>query len=278
MSATARTAWLDAWEGSSTPSPRVRPSAYSQRQRARDDRPHVRRDDRRVPREVRGRVRPDAWTPDYGDAPEWTGSVVRMSEARAARRASPVSRSADTTSTDIPAIEDYDWEAAARRRPRANECERVILHSDRSVEARISSSRYYAREATARKHRPLPEAARRETPPRMRVVRPKTSVWRLRILVSVFAALIVALTVITPIVINTAAAGLEAAVGQAEAQQEQLAADTAALSSQISSLSSPQRVAEQAAQLGLVPAGQVSYLATGGQMLASEGDTTVAGR
>jgi len=112
----------------------------------------------------------------------------------------------------------------------------------------------------------------------MRVVRPKTSVWRLRILVSVFAALIVALTVIAPIVINTAAAGLEAAVGQAEAQQEQLAADTAALSSQISSLSSPQRVAEQAAQLGLVPAGQVSYLATGDQMLASEGDTTVAGR
>lgn len=278
MSATARTAWLDAWEGSSTPSPRVRPSAHSQRARPRDDRAHVRRDGRRLPREERGRVRPDAWTPDYGDAPEWVGSVVRMSEARAARRLSPVSRSVDTTSTDIPAIENYDWEAAAQRRPRANECERVILHSDRSVEARISSSRYYAREATARKHRPLPEAVRRQTPPRMRVVRPKTSVWRLRILVSVFAALIVALTVITPIVINTAAAGLEAAVGQAEAQQEQLAADTAALSSQISSLSSPQRVAEQAAQLGLVPAGQVSYLATGEQMLASEGDTTVAGR
>ena len=77
---------------------------------------------------------------------------------------------------------------------------------------------------------------------------------------------------------SSAVAGMESAVGQAESQQQQLAADTAALSSQISSLSSPQRVAEEAAQLGLVPANEVSYMSSGEQMLASEGDTTVAGR
>jgi cell division protein FtsL len=79
-------------------------------------------------------------------------------------------------------------------------------------------------------------------------------------------------------VTSSAVAGLESAVGQAEAQQQQLAADTAGLSSQVSSLSSPQRVAQEAAQLGLVPANDVSYLTSGEQMLASEGDTTVAGR
>jgi cell division protein FtsL len=110
------------------------------------------------------------------------------------------------------------------------------------------------------------------------VVNHRVPRWRLGVLVTVVAALFIGLLVVAPIMTNSAVAGMESAVGQAETQQQQLAADTAALSSQISSLSSPQRVAEQAAQLGLVPANDVSYLASGEQMLASEGDTTVAGR
>jgi cell division protein FtsL len=102
--------------------------------------------------------------------------------------------------------------------------------------------------------------------------------WRLSLVAGIFAALLIGVTVIAPIMTSSAVAGLESAVGQAEDQQQQLAADTAALSSQISSLSSPQRVAEQAAQLGLVPSNDVSYLSSGEPMLASEGDTTVAGR
>ena len=284
MSATARSAWLDAWEGTSTPSPRRAPSrrshrnAYPRERHARDAGERARGVGSRVPAGEHRSTPLDSWRPDYGNASEWMGSVVRISEARGARRKPVSERRVEAVDADIPPIRDYDWDAAARRRPRADECERVILHTDRSVEARISNTRYYGREATARKPLPRVETVRRTSQPRMRVVRSRTPVWRLRILVGVFAALIVGLTVISPIVINSAAAGLEAAVGQAEATQEQMAAEAAALSSQITSLSSPQRVAEQAEQLGLVPADQVSYLATGDQLLASEGDTTVAGR
>ena len=78
--------------------------------------------------------------------------------------------------------------------------------------------------------------------------------------------------------ISSAVAGMESAVGQAEAQQQELAADTAALRRRSPRLSSPQRVAEQAAQLGLVPAERCQLRGAGDRMLASEGDTTVAGR
>lgn len=232
MAATARTAWLDAWEGSSTPSYRAR------------------RDDRST-RRYREEGRPLAPSPRVQGP-----TKVRQS----------------------PAIEDYDWEAAARRRPGRNECERVILHADRTIEARASSSRYYSRDAAARVADPRPQAARRVDPPRLRVIKHKASRWRLGLIAGIVGVLLVAVTVVAPIITSSVVAGLESAVGQAEAQQQELAAETAALSAQISSLSSPQRVAAEAAQLGLVPANDVSYLATGGQMLASEGDTTVAGR
>jgi cell division protein FtsB len=93
-----------------------------------------------------------------------------------------------------------------------------------------------------------------------------------------FALFLVGTGVVTPVLINSAVTGVETAVGRAEAEQAQLAAETAALEAQISSLSSPQRVAEEAAHLGLVPANEVSYLSSGTPLLASEGDTEVAGR
>jgi cell division protein FtsL len=71
---------------------------------------------------------------------------------------------------------------------------------------------------------------------------------------------------------------VESAVGQLETQQKQLTADNSSLSAQISALSSPDRVAEQAGRLGLEPAKSVEYVAAGTQTAVAEGATTVAGR
>ncbi len=298
MPSTARATWLDAWEGPSTPSPYTyrsapprpredryaRQSAYSRSAKYAAPRPaHYSAPPPRPRSEARfeappTRVPSAARYSDWADAAEWTGSVVHMSAARAARLPMAEPRRDRMSIPEAPAIRDYDWEAAAQRRPRRDECERVILHTDRSIEARMSCTRHYGKEATARRADPWPEAPRRPAKPRLRVVKHKVPRWRLGMVAGVFALLFIGLTVVAPILTSSAVAGMESAVGQAEAQQQQLAADTAALSSQISSLSSPQRVAAEAAQMGLVPANDVSYLASGEQQLASEGDTTVAGR
>jgi hypothetical protein len=69
---------------------------------------------------------------------------------------------------------------------------------------------------------------------------------------------------------------VETRVGGMERSAAQLSASISALSSQVSALSAPGRVAEQAAQLGLVPAEQVHYVQSGTG--TAEGDVTVAGR
>ncbi len=179
---------------------------------------------------------------------------------------------------EVAPIFEYDWEAAARRRPVGDECERVILHADRSVEARMSATRYYATGAAARVPEPWPEAPRREARPHLRVVKRRVPRRRLGLLAVAVGLVLVGAIIVAPMMMSSAVAGVEAAVGQAEAQQEQLAAETAALAAQISSLSSPQRVADEAVQLGLAPASEVSYISSGGPLLAGESDTTVAGR
>jgi len=345
MPSPARSAWLDAWEGASTPSPsgyrgsvqRAREERYAREPaRARSQR-YLEREDSRgsvvrpaydawAPRSGGRAARPgyETWAPglvrDTGPAsvvwPEETlGSVIRLSEARAreaaradarengqerrsgGRRGKAERQNAGTRNRqvaryeprvpeqllvpDVAPIRDYDWEAAARRRPAGNECERVILHADRSVEARMSSTRYYGREATAPVAQPWPQAPRRQAAPHLRVVTRRVVRRRLAVLAVAFGLLLVGSTVVAPMMTSAAVAGVEAAVGQAEAQQEQLAAEAAALAAQISSLSSPQRVAEEAALLGLAPAQEVSYVSpelSGGPMLASEGETTLAGR
>jgi cell division protein FtsL len=91
-----------------------------------------------------------------------------------------------------------------------------------------------------------------------------------------FGVALLGVGIITPMLVATAATDVESQVGRMENTQTQLAATIAALSSQISALSAPDRVAEQATQLGLLPAEKVRYLQSGtGEM---EGDTTVAGR
>jgi cell division protein FtsB len=266
MPSTARVAWIDAWEGASTPSPYTYRSTAP---RSRDERYACYS---AQTRSVRYTERPPArvsqWRADWADASEWTGSVVRMSAVRKAPRPVVDRRRDQVDIHEAPAIDNYDWEAAARRRPARNECERVILHADWSIEARMDSTRYYATEATARRPEVWLDAARRQAAPRMKVVKHKVPRWRLGLVAGIFGVLLIGLTVVAPIMASSVVAGLESAVGQAEAQQQQLAADTAALSSQISSLSSPQRVAQEAAQLGLVPANEISYLPSGEKMLA----------
>lgn len=149
------------------------------------------------------------------------------------------------------------------------------------VEAHISSTRYYSREATARVPEPVRER-REEIPvalPEVKVAAQRRRVpWAAVLLALVFAAVLLGASVVAPVLINSAATGLEKEVGQLERQQSSLAADAAALSAQISALSSPERVSEQAARLGLGPAQSVHYLELETGVAATEGDTTVAGR
>lgn len=91
-----------------------------------------------------------------------------------------------------------------------------------------------------------------------------------------FAAVLLCVAVVSPMLLSSRATELESQVGRMENTETQLSASIAALSSQIATLSAPERVAEQAAQLGLQPAERVYYMQSG--PVGTEGDTTVARR
>jgi cell division protein FtsL len=94
--------------------------------------------------------------------------------------------------------------------------------------------------------------------------------------VLVFAALLLSVAVVSPMLLSARATTAESQVGHMENTEAQLSASIAGLSSQIAALSSPERVAEQAAQLGLQPVERVFYLESASA--GTEADTTVAGR
>jgi cell division protein FtsL len=91
-----------------------------------------------------------------------------------------------------------------------------------------------------------------------------------------FAALLLCASIVSPMLLTSGATGVESQVGRTESSQARLSAEIAALSSQISALSAPDRLVEQATQLGLQPADKVHYVQSG--MAGTEVDTTVAGR
>jgi cell division protein FtsL len=91
-----------------------------------------------------------------------------------------------------------------------------------------------------------------------------------------FAVVLLGVSIISPMLLTSGVTEAESQVGRMESDQARLLGTITALSSQISALSAPDRVAEQAAQLGLQPAEKVHYLQSG--MAETEGDTTVAGR
>lgn len=158
----------------------------------------------------------------------------------------------------------------AARRSAAREAARVA--------ARARTTRYYGREATARLPEPVPQAEHVEVVPALNLVARRRPRWGLVLLALAFALVLVGSAVVAPVMINSATTEVESVVGQAEAKQKELATATSAIAAQISTLSSPQRVAEQAAQLGLVPAEDVNYMAAGAGAGPTEGDTEVAGR
>jgi cell division protein FtsL len=91
-----------------------------------------------------------------------------------------------------------------------------------------------------------------------------------------FAVALLGLGIVGPMLLASGATDLESQVGRLENEQAQLTATIAGLSSQISALSAPERVAEQATQLGLLPADTVHYVQSGTE--GTEVDITVAGR
>lgn len=147
------------------------------------------------------------------------------------------------------------------------------------VDARTHSVRYYGREATARR---LSQAEREfqsdRALPELKIVRRRRPRWGAVVVAVVMASLLLAVSMVVPMLISAATTELESAVGELEARQGEVAAAASSLSAQVSALSSPERVVEQAVQLGLVPAQSVHYLQVESGTAAAEGDTTVAGR
>jgi cell division protein FtsL len=148
--------------------------------------------------------------------------------------------------------------------------------SEARATARSRAIRYYGREATARLPQPSSEIERIQPLPQPRLVSRRRPQWPTITVALLFAALLLGVSIVSPMLLASEATGVESQVGRMESHQAELSASIAALSSQISALSAPERVAEQAAQLGLQPAEKVHYVQSG--TAGTEGDTTVAGR
>lgn len=146
------------------------------------------------------------------------------------------------------------------------------------VRARATSTRYYAREATARLPQPVLEAPRTEVLAEIKVGGKRRPRWGLLTVILGLVALLLGAAVICPVLLSSAATDLEAQVGRLEAKQKDLSAAESTLSAQISGLSSPERIAEEAYRLGLRPAASVHYVEVGAASNVAEGGTTVAGR
>jgi cell division protein FtsL len=147
------------------------------------------------------------------------------------------------------------------------------------VHGRSSSARYYGREATARVPKPLPEAPRRQPLTEIKVAQvSRRRPWRFSLVAVAFCLVLLAAGYIVPVLVSSSTTDLEAATGRLETKQQALTQAGTDLSAQVSSLSSPERLAEQAVNLGLEPAATVHYLEIDAGAAAAEGDTTVAGR
>jgi hypothetical protein len=141
---------------------------------------------------------------------------------------------------------------------------------------RVRTTRYYGREATARVSQPAPEVDSAKALPRLKVVTRRRPRWGMAILALAFVALLLGGSIVLPMLVSSAATGVESAIGQMESRQKELAIATSGLSAQIAALSAPDRVAEQAAQLGLEEASSISYMTADAGSAATEGESTVA--
>lgn len=162
-------------------------------------------------------------------------------------------------------VDDAELSAAARR-------------SAARSSARVQTTRYYGKEATARLPQREIETEQERPRPELTVVvkrRPRKGAIAL---VVTLAALLLGVGFVCPVLIGSAATGVESELGRLELQQKELAATASRLSTEVATLSAPDRIAEQALELGLAPAAKVHYLDAAGDVAVSEGDATVAGR
>ena len=150
--------------------------------------------------------------------------------------------------------------------------------SQARLAARARTVRYYGKEATARIPQVEPEAEYALPLPELKIVAHRRP--RLGVVMLIVAALVLLLAtgVVCPVLIGTATTGVESAMGRLESKQEELSALASELAAQVAALSAPDRIAEQAAEMGLVPATTVQYLDAAQDVAGTEGDTTAPGR
>lgn len=155
---------------------------------------------------------------------------------------------------------------------------RAALRSAARAEARVRSHRYYGPGATARLPRPSSATEREAATPALRVVTRRRARWPLVAVLLLLGVIFLSGTIVTPMLVSAAVTEVESRGAKAEAVARQLSADIGALSVTASELSAPERVAEQAKRLGLVPAETVRYVGPDGNAVESETGTVLAGR
>lgn len=144
--------------------------------------------------------------------------------------------------------------------------------------ARVTASGYYGREATARLPQPALEITEDKALVEVKVASSTRPRWGMTLLAITCAGLFLAAALICPMLFSSAATQMEAAVGRLEAKERELGADVGTLTAQIAALSSLDRVAREANDLGLETAASVRYFQPYGDPSIAEGETTIADR
>jgi cell division protein FtsL len=200
----------------------------------------------------------DQWIAVFAAGLEPSAAAQR-SAARNAARVGAKARS-ETRSARVGGRAAGGDLALSQIRPGGQRIERAETH----FPAISRASRYYGLEATARVPQPMVEPEAGKQRPELTVItrrRPRRVGIALLLTVAV---LIIGLGVVAPTLIGAAATGMESNIGRLERQQEEVDAAMSALSAQVSSLSSPARVAQSALGLGLGPAASVYYVGVDG--------------
>jgi cell division protein FtsL len=128
------------------------------------------------------------------------------------------------------------------------------------VAARSRSMHYYGREATARQPHLAPDSHETKAAPELKVVTRRSPRRGLIVVLVGMAAILIMAGIVSPVLVSAAATGMEAEVGRLEAQVKDLTATSSGLAAHVSALAAPDRVAGQAAELGLGPAVRVHYV------------------
>lgn len=177
----------------------------------------------------------------------------------------------------MPTTSRRDWIDAWEKDLVPSAAER---RSQARVGARVRTTRYYGQEATARIPKPAPELPRRQPLTEVKSTSAHKRIWPLIVAAVMVCAVLLSTVFIIPVLVNSSTTDLEAATGRLQTKQQQLTQTGTDLSVQVSSLSSPARIAEEATKLGLRPvaSSSVRYIQLGVGSVVAEGETAVASR